>query len=84
MTVNINELRKSIVKKYNDLVDLLNDEIERTGGMNTIEIDVEEIGAHLDDLRADIAILMCIYDEESGVESLAGMPLKQVWTNFQD
>lgn len=65
MEVNFNELRKSLIRKYNTLVKKARDvdQMPEEGYDHIIEA--------LQELRNDVVIIACLYDEKSGIVSLA-------------
>lgn len=65
MQVDFNNLRRSLIRSYNNLV-------ERAGNVDRFpEEEYDKIREELQALRDDIVILACIYDDESGIISLA-------------
>ena len=65
MKVDFNNLRRKLIASYNGLVNT---------AANTDRMPEEaydQIREHLEALRNDIVILACIYDEQSGIVSLA-------------
>lgn len=65
MTVDFNDLRRSIIRNYNELV------LKAVNVDRMPEDAYDEIRTSLQRLRNDIVILACCYDDAAGVESLA-------------
>lgn len=60
LTVSMDGLRRNLARSYNDLVETL-----AYAYKHDHQIDREEIAEHLRELRQDIAILHCVYDEKT-------------------
>lgn len=65
MQVDFNNLRRSLIRNYNALV-------EKAANVDRFpEEEYDKIKKELQALRLDICTLACIYDHESGIISLA-------------
>ena len=69
MEINFDGLRKNIAHSLNGLIRVLNTEMD---GIGTIEVDAKDIRIEIDDLRAEVATLLCCYDEKAEIDDLSG------------
>lgn len=65
MEVNFNELRRDIIRDYNNLVK------KATNVDKVSEESYEALRANLKAMRDSLVILACCYDDEAGIVSLA-------------
>lgn len=84
MNVDFDGLRKNIATAYNELVDTLNEKVEKRASSNNVELDMWEIEDSINDLRDGIATLICLYEESLAIKSLADLRLKILQTDYSD
>lgn len=64
MTLDFNQLRLNIQRDYNSVVELINHEYDDIENSIILEgFDIEHLRVRLNDLRAGIATLMCVYTD---------------------
>ncbi len=84
MNVDFDGIRKNIATAYNELVDTFNEKVQLQSSSNNVELDMWEIEESVNELRAGIATLLCIYEENLGIKSLADFRLKILETDYND
>lgn len=84
MNIDFDGLRKNIATAYNELVEILNDKVEDQSSSYNVMLDMDEIDKAVNDLRDGIATLICLYEENMGIKSMANMKLNILFSDYSD